>query len=130
MGNIDNSSPKMKVTRIEKAIMIERMTKTEFPTATYQTLTNMVEAKQKEVLLRYFYLPFWISLDGILIFLAVLLALFGAWYLFSGFVFFAGFSTYIVRRSTRQLKKIREELSTFVSPQPLEQPAEVTLEEK
>ena len=126
MQNIDKNKTTLRATRIETKTTIEA----EFPSMPYKHLVYLAELKQKEVLLKYLYLPFWISLDGILVFLAAILALLGAWYLFPGFIFFIGFSTYTVYRSKKQLKKIGEELSASVSSPSLEQPTEMEVEEK
>lgn len=129
MQNTGKNKATLRVTRRERETTIE----TEFPSIPsipYKHLVYVAEIKQKEILLKYLYLPFWISLDGILVFLAGILAFLGAWYLFSGFIFFIGFSTHTVYRSKKQLKKIGEELSASASPVSLEQPTEMELEEK
>jgi len=126
MQNTGKNKPTVRATRLERVTMIE----TELPSIPYKHLLYVAEAKQKEMFLKYLYLPFWITLNGILVFLTVLLALFGAWYLFSGFIFFIGFSTYTVYRSKKQLKKIGKELSASLSPPSLEQPTKMELEEK
>jgi len=126
MQNTGKNKPTVRVTRVERVTTMEA----ELPNIPYKHFAYVAEIKQKEVLLKYLYLPFWITLDGILVFLAAILALLGAWYLFSGFIFFIGFSTYTVYRSKKQLKKIGEELSASVSPPSLEQPTEMELEEK
>jgi len=126
MQNTGKNKTTIRATRREREIIIEA----EFPRLPYEHLVHVAEIKQKEVLLKYLYLPFWISLFGILTFLAGILALLGAWYFFSGFIFFIGFSTHTVYRSRKQLKKIREELSVSVSPASLEQSTEMELEEK
>ncbi len=126
MQNTDKNKTRVRATRVETKTTIEA----EFPSIPYKHLVYLAEIKQKEVLLKYLYLPFWISLDGILVFLATILVLLGAWYLFSGFVFFIGFSTYTVYRSKKQLKKIGEELSASVGLPSLKQPTEMIVEEK
>lgn len=118
MGNIDENKPRIKAVRAERVTMIE----TELPSISYRYLVHISETKHKEMLLKYLYVPFWISLGGVLSLLAVFLALFGSWYLFSGFIFFIGFSSYTVYKSKKQLKKIRNELAASVSPPSLEQP--------
>lgn len=126
MQNTGKNKTRVRATRVETKTTIEA----EFPSIPYKHLVYVAEIKQKETLLKYFYLPFWISLDGILFFLVGIFASLGAWYLFSGFIFFGGFSMYTVHRSKKQLKKIEEELSASVSPASLEQPTEMELEEK
>ncbi len=126
MQNTGKNKATVKVIAREREIEMEA----ELPSIPYKYLVYVAEIRQKEVLLKYLYLPFWISLDGILVFLAAILALLGAWYLFPGFIFFIGFSTYTVYRSKKQLKKIGEELSASVSSPSLEQPTEMEVEEK
>ena len=126
MQNTGKNKPTVKITRRERVTTMEA----ELPSVPYKHFVYAAEIKQKEILLKYFYLPFWISLDGTLVFLAAILAFLGAWYFFSGLIFFIGFSTHTVYRSKKQLKKIGEELSASVSPPSLEQPIEMELEEK
>lgn len=126
MQNTGKNKTRVRITRQERETKME----VEFPSMPYEHLIHVAEIKQKEVLLKYFYLPFWASLFGILAFLAGILAFLGAWYLFSGFIFFIGFSMHTIYRSEKQLKKIREELSVSVSPASLEEFTEMELEEK
>jgi len=80
----------------------------------YAMLMKVIEAKQKEVLFRYLFIPFWTSLIITLVVLALLLVFFQALYLLSGFVFFIAFSIYARGRFCRRLKEIRKGLLTLL----------------
>lgn len=78
--------------------------------ASYQLIAKLVEVKQKETLLRFFYLPFWKACSATLVLLTGILFLSGAWVFASGLIVFCGFSTYMAHRSHTQLRDVKLQL--------------------
>lgn len=104
--------PKDEGGRITREAILARVTEEiELPNGYHRLLTQLVETKQREVLLRFFYVPFWKACSATLALLAVILFLSGALALTLGLAAVCGFSTYMVSRSSNQLKRIKELLA-------------------
>lgn len=104
--------PSNEVIRLKREVIVARAREElKVPPGIYHPLMKLAEIKQKEVLLRFFYIPFWKACTATLLLLIVILFLSGAWIFSSGLIFVCGFSIYVARRSHKHLKRIELQLS-------------------